>query len=389
MENLKLMLEEQNIQHAIIGDVTTSLSETLLGMSKSKLSALATANKIAGRSKLKKEELALALQQWLTEPANLESILLEAAFDEWDLFKSLVQNSIQQDNYIPYGQYVYLLERGVVYTYFNDKKLYLVMPDEIVQAFHKMNTAAFNEAYEKRMYIFQYVLALNNLYGIFTTEMLHEIYNDQHEEKLSLEEITSYMDEFLKREQYFVAHDGYIVNQALLVSEDEKEYKELVQKIQNKPHYVPDQATLLQYADDMYFEMTPQLKALDKYLSVELCTDSEMREYLIDDIQLACSNESTLQEIVYEFERRDIQFHNKDQAEQIIALIADVYNHTRFWSNCGYTPIEMSKIPGNFRTGATPFAIPNKKPITVEKIGRNDPCPCGSGKKYKKCCGKN
>lgn len=24
-----------------------------------------------------------------------------------------------------------------------------------------------------------------------------------------------------------------------------------------------------------------------------------------------------------------------------------------------------------------------------DKIGRNDPCPCGSGKKYKKCCGRN
>ena len=23
------------------------------------------------------------------------------------------------------------------------------------------------------------------------------------------------------------------------------------------------------------------------------------------------------------------------------------------------------------------------------KIGRNDPCPCGSGKKYKNCCGRN
>jgi preprotein translocase subunit SecA len=23
------------------------------------------------------------------------------------------------------------------------------------------------------------------------------------------------------------------------------------------------------------------------------------------------------------------------------------------------------------------------------KVGRNDPCPCGSGKKYKKCCGRN
>jgi uncharacterized protein YecA (UPF0149 family) len=26
-------------------------------------------------------------------------------------------------------------------------------------------------------------------------------------------------------------------------------------------------------------------------------------------------------------------------------------------------------------------------PLRVEKTGRNDPCPCGSGKKYKKCCG--
>ncbi|HEX9024690.1 MAG TPA: YchJ family protein [Geobacteraceae bacterium] len=28
------------------------------------------------------------------------------------------------------------------------------------------------------------------------------------------------------------------------------------------------------------------------------------------------------------------------------------------------------------------------KPLTVNKIGRNEPCPCGSGAKYKKCCGK-
>ena len=26
--------------------------------------------------------------------------------------------------------------------------------------------------------------------------------------------------------------------------------------------------------------------------------------------------------------------------------------------------------------------------VTGKKIGRNDPCPCGSGKKYKKCCGR-
>ena len=30
---------------------------------------------------------------------------------------------------------------------------------------------------------------------------------------------------------------------------------------------------------------------------------------------------------------------------------------------------------------------PKPPPRQVERIGRNDPCPCGSGKKFKKCCG--
>jgi SEC-C motif-containing protein len=29
-----------------------------------------------------------------------------------------------------------------------------------------------------------------------------------------------------------------------------------------------------------------------------------------------------------------------------------------------------------------------QKPLASTKVGRNDPCPCGSGSKYKKCCGK-
>jgi SWIM/SEC-C metal-binding protein len=30
---------------------------------------------------------------------------------------------------------------------------------------------------------------------------------------------------------------------------------------------------------------------------------------------------------------------------------------------------------------------PPKTRTVDKKVGRNDPCPCGSGKKYKKCCG--
>ena len=33
--------------------------------------------------------------------------------------------------------------------------------------------------------------------------------------------------------------------------------------------------------------------------------------------------------------------------------------------------------------------LPPRTVISGDKIGRNDPCPCGSAKKYKKCCGAN
>jgi preprotein translocase subunit SecA len=50
-------------------------------------------------------------------------------------------------------------------------------------------------------------------------------------------------------------------------------------------------------------------------------------------------------------------------------------------------PIERRKVaePVN----ATHGKGPQKPVIRVRKVGRNDPCPCGSGKKYKNCCGRN
>ena len=37
---------------------------------------------------------------------------------------------------------------------------------------------------------------------------------------------------------------------------------------------------------------------------------------------------------------------------------------------------------------ATHGQMVNKPVVKGEKVGRNDPLPCGSGKKYKKCCGR-
>ena len=42
---------------------------------------------------------------------------------------------------------------------------------------------------------------------------------------------------------------------------------------------------------------------------------------------------------------------------------------------------------GGPQKAAQPKTAPRGVVTKAQKVGRNDPCPCGSGKKYKKCCG--
>jgi len=49
---------------------------------------------------------------------------------------------------------------------------------------------------------------------------------------------------------------------------------------------------------------------------------------------------------------------------------------------------ELQKVPV-VRDKADDVQTGVKRPKVVQTIGRNDPCPCGSGKKYKQCCGKD
>ncbi len=52
--------------------------------------------------------------------------------------------------------------------------------------------------------------------------------------------------------------------------------------------------------------------------------------------------------------------------------------------------VEVAKPVSEGFAGSAPTKSVNKPVVNAEqKIGRNDPCPCGSGKKYKKCCGAN
>ena len=51
--------------------------------------------------------------------------------------------------------------------------------------------------------------------------------------------------------------------------------------------------------------------------------------------------------------------------------------------------IKREQVAKPLQTSGDGTDTANKTVRKGKKVGRNDPCPCGSGKKYKKCCGRD
>ncbi len=66
--------------------------------------------------------------------------------------------------------------------------------------------------------------------------------------------------------------------------------------------------------------------------------------------------------------------------------IQDVVQETRCWA--GFDRAEAARSEPNASAGRGGTISSEYPYVAPARVGRNDPCPCGSGKKYKKCCGK-
>jgi preprotein translocase subunit SecA len=74
-------------------------------------------------------------------------------------------------------------------------------------------------------------------------------------------------------------------------------------------------------------------------------------------------------------------FRSSTQPENIDALIQKISQRIHF----------SSADEGSNEGTVKPKPVELPKPVKrdLPKVGRNDVCPCGSGKKFKKCCGKD
>ncbi len=228
-------------------------------------------------------------------------------------------------------------------------------------------------------------------------------------------------------------------------------YRALFYEAQAKPAYHPRKKEFLKYEDEDYYEVTDGYLRLKMFLKREYHDQFEdyAEKYGMENAEEAI--DSYMDDLHWEYtdnykewDDRDVAgsasyaikqleaygiiAEGIDEANRILMYAMDMANSTRLWANHGNTPNEMMSTSGGFNPKnlvVTPGSSQaaemlkesrgelSKMGIHVDldssaaeipayrfdqgigggmqpgirKIYPNDPCPCGSGKKYKKCCG--
>ena len=140
----------------------------------------------------------------------------------------------------------------------------------------------------------------------------------------------------------------------------------------------------------------------------------------------SCEGE-TPTDVINKMSEAGVEFQSEKQMNEFVGLLMNAHNNTRMKENRGHKPNELARrdfasgmptiVPGSSHAAAMlrdaeaylgemgipvdlegnadtittsmyPFGADGRSVRVEKKIYPNDPCPCGSGKKYKKCCGR-
>ncbi|WP_052461865.1 plasmid pRiA4b ORF-3 family protein [Sporosarcina koreensis] len=227
----------------------------------------------------------------------------------------------------------------------------------------------------------QYIRAMVNLYGFAEAEHVASLYSEQNGKTLSADDLlalvaSSGIESSLKEDVIFV-RNGHFLGPKLVHIDPDQFFKE----IYGKPYFEPPKEQLLRYADSGYIEHTPEIEELERLFLEQhipqMQIDRMLHAYMKD---LSVWHANFMQAAVRLMEAAGPL--SEESINRIMPAAIRVSNTVRMIENRGYTPQELHELaPGSVQPAAAD-GEPAKKP------GRNDPCTCGSGKKYKKCCGK-
>ncbi|MCB5238642.1 SEC-C metal-binding domain-containing protein [Niallia circulans] len=374
--------KSKNQKDKIMG--VTSLKEALSVLKMADLQEIRKKMRIKNISSLKKAELI----QYLAEaiPHLLRTIISE--FDERRIFliKSIIANNgIISAKYVEIEEMEYFDKTGFMFTEFRNGNPFVMIPMELLPSLVEIvqDKAILTEVKRNTEWI-KITRGLLYYYGTVPHEEFVELvekYMPIHSNYLAFNRVIFDAMEYYQEIQ--IDRYGYSYWEVL----DPLEVLEEQASRKNLAYYPFSKKQLLEAGETNYVERPKGFSQLVSLFTHEHQMPKHEAVEIVEDciIQVKLGDSPSQ---IFQYLQTELSFDSLEAVQRLMDILVLLINNTREWYLKGYTPVELS---AQDKQALQP--LPNQKGKIIsfhthEKIGRNDPCPCGSGKKYKKCCGK-
>ena len=257
------------------------------------------------------------------------------------------------------------------------------MPKEIMEEFRQLDqNQAFRKAVELNNDVFRVAAGLLFYYGVMDYDRLFAKVR-QHLE-IRIEDLS--FSDFMK-----VMFNGSCWQRNVRTSEHVAYYCTVMDpgKILEAQDKIGVGFAKLSYGqvydagEEDYIEATNEYKGLAQFFMAAYKMDVLRAAEVVGQITILLQNGGEMKDILAYIEKLGEPENEKDM-EALSPLLIGFHQSLRMWKLKGHTPTEI--VTGKLDPEGGEIISFEAARRKKAKVGRNDPCPCGSGKKYKNCC---
>ena len=359
-----------------------TLKNALATMTRQELDDIRYNVGLSGTSSMNKAELIEKLVPAIVEFSRtwFVSLLDEQyqAFRHLDAKKGISSEFRADESRLDYFQSLGLMVCG---AYKGELAWY--MPKEIMEEFRQLDqNQAFRKAVELNNDVFRVAAGLLFYYGVMDYDSLFAKVR-QHLE-ISTEDLS--FSDFMK-----VMFNGSCWQRNVRTSEHVAYYCTVMDpgKILEAQDKIGFGFAKLSYGqvydagEEDYIEATNEYKGLAQFFMAAYKMDVLRAAEVVGQITILLQNGGEMKDILAYIEKLGEPENEKDM-EALSPLLIGFHQSLRMWKLKGHTPTEI--VTGKLDPEGGEIISFEAARRKKAKVGRNDPCPCGSGKKYKNCC---
>lgn len=413
MEKINMLMGQnrESIQEEAPESRYPKVKEQLLYYEKKDLWKMAEELHLLRYKSLTKDDLAEKIKNEILRPSVMKNRMLILQDEDMDAFEEAISSDC---GYYPEEASMKRLEKffniGYLVIYRDD---YVEVPDEVVKIYQRINTTDFQTLRRKVSWMYECLRITNYFYTVAPVRIVYRMYRKRQDYRVSFDEFLEIFNQVPEERNPCLICGDKIIDKVAFKNDL---YLNIERSQEGKEFYIPDPEEVLDYAEHGYPSQDLHYQKLKTFLREKLGIKSDDTEDLMRLIWNVTTWGKSMSFLLDELKDYGAEIPD-DVFEQFESIMMDVNNNTRMHIYRGHTPLEIVGSMAPHKDGQQPAVVPmcsmaagmskedasNADDITValmpngmsgeaagahRKIYPNDPCPCGSGKKYKKCCGR-